>query len=316
MSRATVVTIFHRTDDPRDFTAVAAELRETASGATDLRVSILDRPHLDWGIAVSFSDPESLHAWLDGPARKRVLRAAAERGILVAAADLVITPDGVPPGIGVFRHTVTHGRELDFVSAEARLAETSAGFSGFEGCCAFLAAPDGADRESMAVLRFRTEPQLSAWLRSPERDAALSGLRLSLSREFSLVSSTTAFGTTVRTENGRTAITPRWKTAMLILLVLYPTVMLLSRFLGPVIDRLGAEPWLAMWVSQVVSVATLQWALMPWAGRWFQRWLDPVDGAGARTSALGAAAVIAGYAVTLTVFATVQWLQYWDYGPS
>ena len=103
---------------------------------------------------------------------------------------------------------------------------------------------------------------------------------------------------------------------MLILLVLYPTVMLLSRFLGPVIDRLGAEPWLAMWVSQVVSVATLQWALMPWAGRWFRRWLDPVDGAGARTSALGAAAVMAGYAVTLTVFATVQWLQYWDYGPS
>ena len=316
MSRATVVTIFHRTDDPRDFTAVAAELRETAAGATDLRVSILDRPHLDWGIAVSFSDPESLHAWLDGPARKRVLRAAAERGILAAAADLVITPDGVPPGIGVFRHTVAYGRELDFVSAEARLAETSAGFSGFEGCCAFLAAPGGADRESMAVLRFRTEPQLSAWLRSPERDEALSGLRLSLSREFSLVSSTTAFGTTVRTENGCTAITPRWKTAMLILLVLYPTVMLLSRFLGPVIDRLGAEPWLAMWVSQVVSVATLQWALMPWAGRWFRRWLDPVDGAGARTSALGAAAVIAGYAVTLTVFATVQWLQYWDYGLS
>ena len=41
-----------------------------------------------------------------------------------------------------------------------------------------------------------------------------------------------------------------------------------------------------------------------------------MDGAGARTSALGAAAVIAGYAVTLTVFATVQWLQYWDYGLS
>ena len=45
MSRATVVTIFHRTDDPRDFTAVAAELRDTATAATDLRVSILDRPH-------------------------------------------------------------------------------------------------------------------------------------------------------------------------------------------------------------------------------------------------------------------------------
>ena len=147
------------------------------------------------------------------------------------------------------------------------------------------------------MLRFRTEPQLSAWLRSPERDAALSGLRLSLSREFSLVSSTTAFGTTVRTENGRTAITPRWKTAMLILLVLYPTVMLLSRFLGPVIDRLGAEPWLAMWVSQVVSVAHP--AVGPDAvGRPAVSALARPGGrGGARTSALGAAAVIAGYAV-------------------
>lgn len=315
MSAATVVTIFHRTDDPRDFTAVAAELRATAIDATDFRVSLLDSAYLDWGVAVSFTDPAHLHAWLDSPARKQALGAASERGILSAAGDLVITADGIPPGIGVFRHTVAPGHEADFVSAEARLAEASAGFSGFEGCCAFLAVP-GADRESMSVLRFRTEPQLAAWLRSPERDEALSTLRSSLSREFSLVSSTTAFGTTVRTENGRTAITPRWKTAMLILLVLYPTVMLLSRFLGPVIDRLGAEPWLAMWVSQVVSVAMLQWALMPWAGRGFRRWLDPVDGAGARTSALGAVAVIAGYVVTLAVFATVQWLQYWDYGPS
>lgn len=316
MSGATVVTIFHRIGEPRDFTAVAAELRDTATGATDLRVSILDSPHLDWGIAASFPDPERLHAWLDSPARKRVLREAAERGILSAAGDLVITADNVPPGIGVFRHSVSRGRESDFVAAEGRLAEASSTFSGFEGCCAFLAAPGGADRESMSVLRFRTEPHLESWLRSPERDAALSTLRSSLSREFSVVSSTTAFGTTVRTENGRTAITPRWKTAMLILLVLYPTVMLLSRFLGPVIDRLGAEPWLAMWVSQVVSVATLQWALMPWAGRGFRRWLDPVDGAGMRTSALGTVVVVAGYALTLAVFATVQWLQYWDYGPS
>ena len=164
---------------------------------------------------------------------------------------------------------MAYGRELDFVSAEARLAETSAGFSGFGAAVPSWRPRMAPTGSPWRCCGFAPSPQLSAWLRSPERDAALSGLRLSLSREFSLVSSTTAFGTTVRTENGRTAITPRWKTAMLILLVLYPTVMLLSRFLGPVIDRLGAEPWLAMWVSQVVSVATLQWALMPWAGGGF-----------------------------------------------
>ena len=163
------------------------------------------------------------------------------------------------------------------------------------------------------MLRFRTERQLATWLGSPERIEALGALRRSLSREFSLVSSTMAFGATVRTENGRTAVTPKWKTAMLILLVLYPTVMLLSRFLGPVLNHAGAPPWLAMWLSQVVSVAALQWVLMPWAGRRFHLWLDPVDGAGTRTSALGAAVLAAGYLLTLVLFAAVQWLQYWDY---
>lgn len=32
-------------------------------------------------------------------------------------------------------------------------------------------------------------------------------------------------------------------------MLLYPKVMLLSRFLRPQLDRLGAEPWLAMWPS-------------------------------------------------------------------
>ena len=67
---------------------------------------------------------------------------------------------------------------------------------------------------------------------------------------------------------------------MLVLLVLYPTVMTLSRFLGPVLDDLGAEPWLSMWLSQIVSVGLMTWFLMPLVTGWFRRWLDPVDGAG------------------------------------
>ena len=100
---------------------------------------------------------------------------------------------------------------------------------------------------------------------------------------------------------------------MLVLLVLYPTVMTLSRFLGPVLDDLGAEPWLSMWLSQIVSVGLMTWFLMPVVTGWFRRWLDPVDGAGARVSLVGAAVVAAVYAATLTIFASVTWLQFWDY---
>jgi hypothetical protein len=89
--------------------------------------------------------------------------------------------------------------------------------------------------------------------------------------------------------------------------------MLLSRFVGPFFDSWGAQPWLALWLSQVLSISLMQWWLMPWATRPFRRWLDPVDGRGRRISLVGAAVVLAGYAGTLVVFATVQWLQFWDY---
>ena len=53
---------------------------------------------------------------------------------------------------------------------------------------------------------------------------------------------------------------------------------------------------------------------MPAVTGWFRRWLDPVEGAGARLSVIGAAAVVAGvYAVTLAIFASVTWLQLWVY---
>jgi hypothetical protein len=41
--------------------------------------------------------------------------------------------------------------------------------------------------------------------------------------------------------------------------------------------------------------------------------LDPIDGAGVRISVLGSVAVAALYAATSSVFASVRWLQFWDY---
>jgi hypothetical protein len=89
------------------------------------------------------------------------------------------------------------------------------------------------------------------------------------------------------------------KSAMLVPLVLYRTVMAPSRFFVPVLDHAGVGPWLALWISQILSVSTLQWWLMPNVTRPFRTWLDPVDGAGLPISAIGTAVVIVGYGVTL-----------------
>jgi antibiotic biosynthesis monooxygenase (ABM) superfamily enzyme len=159
-----------------------------------------------------------------------------------------------------------------------------------------------------------TDDQLAAWSNSDERARRLEQLRTHLTKDFDTLSVDAPFGSILRIDHGRPRVTPMWKTAMLVLLVLYPTVMTLSRFLGPVLKDLGAQPWLSMWLSQIVSVAVLTYALMPLATRLFARWLDPIDGASVKVSMLGALAVIAVYAATLWLFAAVQWLDFWRHG--
>lgn len=311
---ATAVTVLVRPVDPAGLDAWLADLAasaRSADGFVESTTSVHPDERLDLAIAVTFRDESLLNGWLDGPARAGVLRAGAERGYHRAAADLVLV-DGepTPPGVAVFRHAVTAGRVDEFIGAQCGLTASSAQFAGYEGT---VVLPPGGSGEWTSLIRFRTERLLAGWLKSTERQDALSPLRSTLDREFSTFTQTTPFGTTVRIEDGRTKLTPGWKSAMLVLLVLYPTVMLLSRFVGPILEGMGAGPWLTIWLSQVLSVSLLQWVLMPFAVRRMRRWLDPVDGAGLRVTLRGVGIVVAGYVLTLAIFATITWLQYWDY---
>ena len=313
--RATAVSLFHRTGDPAGFAAWAQDVAAAAAslpGHLRNSVGAPSSPEFDWAISSTFDSAEDLHRWLDSAARSTALIDGAGRGFQRKCADLILPgAAALPTGTSVFEHQVGPGLEESFVQTQARLIALSRSFSGFEG--AALVQPDTDPAEWVSILRFRTDEQLAAWLNSAERTAALPELRAQLSQDFSVLAHSTPFGSILRVQDGVTRVTPEWKTAMLVLLVLYPTVMTLSRFLGPVLDDLGAQPWLSMWLSQIVSVALMTWFLMPAVTGWFRRWLDPVQGAGVRVSAIGAGVVAAVYAVTLTIFASVTWLQFWDY---
>lgn len=283
----------------------------SASGAVRADVSTVDGDLFERGVAATFADEEQLDAWLDGPGATAILTEAAAAGwVLVAPVMLVGAGLSVPPGVGAFRHLIERDRSIEFVDAQRVLTEAASAFAGYEGTSVFV---DDRSGTALSVLRFRSDRTLTAWVNSAERQAALPELRSSLSGDFVELTGATPFGTVVRSAHGRTVMTPNWKSAMLVLLVLYPTVMTLSRFLGPLLDRAGASPWLALWLSQVVSVALMQWWLMPWASRPFRRWLDPIDGAGWRSDLAGAAAVVVVYVATLALFESVRWLQFWDF---
>lgn len=313
MAETTAFTVFHPPRDAAEFDAWLAELAASAAAApgfVSARASTHDDPRLDWGFATTFASAGELHAWLDGP-RAELLTVGSERGFLRNASDLILVAGERPPaGSNVFEHSVTPGQESEFVAVQGGLAEETAAFAGYEGTGLFP-GPNGT--EWLALLRFRTPDHLSTWLHSPERAQALPNLRTHLTEDFRDVSLTTPFATTVRTENGETKITPDWKSAMIVLLVLYPTVMVLSRFVGPVFDRLGADPGLALFISQICSVGLMTYWSMPLVSRWFQKWLDPVEGADVRTSLTGAVIILVLYAAILAIFLSVKWLQFWDY---
>lgn len=212
--------------------------------------------------------------------------------------------------MAAFRLSVTPGNHASFLAAQRRMTATGSEFAGYQGTALF--APEATD-EWLTVMRFRTDRQLADWLSSPERVQALPDLRSLLTRDFSEMTSINTFGTTVRTQDNQTLVTPKWKSSLLVLLLLYPVSMVLSRFLQPLLDRAHAPPWLAVAVNEIIAVAVLTWLLIPVTASRFRHWLDPVDGRGWRISLAGAAAVVALYVVSLALFATVQWLQYWNH---
>ena len=302
--RTTVVMSFHRTGEEADFAAFADRVGADAAhdaGFFGWQRSVLSSPLLDWAIAVRFHDESAVHNWLD-----RVRDLVTDSGYQRTSIEFIV--DGVPrtPGVVVVNEAVETGREAAFVETAEHLAQLERARPGWEGSAVF--PPGGILTSWSSVIRFRTESQLAAWLDSPELNAALPRFQAHLSGE-AKVTTATSFGSTLRVTNGKAAVTPDWKTALAILLVLYPTVMLLAKFVGPTLAAIAPQPWLGTFINLAISIVLLTWVLMPLSARLLGRWLDPVEGAGAKVSAIGAVAVCAGYLLMFLIFGTVGFLK-------
>jgi len=96
---------------------------------------------------------------------------------------------------------------------------------------------------------------------------------------------------------------PDWKSALSVLVGLYPTVVLITIGLDKAWP--GAGLWLSLLVGSALSVATLTWVVMPITTRLLRFWLAPSPlEDGPRRDALGAGVSIA----FLTFAAALFWL--------
>jgi antibiotic biosynthesis monooxygenase (ABM) superfamily enzyme len=161
----------------------------------------------------------------------------------------------------------------------------------------------GVQDEWTALYRFDSDEHLDAWLESAERQRLLDeGKRF---KNFSLKRISAPFGSWFTPSGGEGGgeAPAQWKTALSVLVGLYPTVVLLSLAISELWKK--AELWESLLIGNILSVSLLTWAVMPIVTRALRFWLEPEGGrADARVNAMGALASV----VFLAFAALVFWL--------
>jgi len=241
------------------------------------------------------------------------LRSERRLGLLAEAQPLLVGPDDVhlvrdagsdvlPAPISVVISTrIKPGCETEFRRWEQKIAAAQARSTGFQGY-RFEPPVPGVQDDWLAILRFDTEPNLQAWLDSPDRlkllkeaDAFTEDVHLRVAR--------TGFEQWFTTVAAAGGVLPAWKQNMIVLLLLYPVVFLFGAWVQSprLIDRARLSFWLALFIGNIVSVILLSW-LVPWTSRGFGWWLSPSAGRARMADIAGATIIIALYGVLLSIF--------------
>lgn len=134
-------------------------------------------------------------------------------------------------------------------------------FAGFRGIDVYPPADDQHD-EWVVAIHFADETSLQGWLNSSVRAQWVEKLKEQFG-DVELKALPGGFGPWFAgLQRGPQEAPPsEWKMALTVLLGLYPTVMLLTLFLGPYTRSLGLA--FDMLIGNALGVCILQWAVMP-----------------------------------------------------
>jgi antibiotic biosynthesis monooxygenase (ABM) superfamily enzyme len=163
------------------------------------------------------------------------------------------------------------GMEDAYREWSVRIQQAQAKYPGYRGT--YIQPPSSGEAGNWTtMLRYDTSAHLEAWLAAPERAELLQESKAFIENE-ELMRLRTSFPGWVPINPVTGKGPPDWKTAILVLLGLYPTVLLELRFLNPHLTFLN--PSLATFIGNAGSVAVTSFITMPLFVRWFGWWLFP-----------------------------------------
>ena len=250
-----------------------------------------------------FDSAEHLDGWLTSAAREEVVEGGTDLFASTPTQQVLVGGDDQASlATVVVSHAVRTADEAAFLAWQDRMTEAESRFPGFRGSELFPPVP-GVQTEWTALYRFASAGDLEGWLASDDRRRLLDeGQRF---QDFRLRRVSGTFGSWFPVSGSGPDAAPvaNWKSALSVLVGLYPTVVLLTLALGRIWPT--AQLWESLLLGNVLSVTLLTWVIMPTVNRVFAFWLTPrLDARQPRTDATGAVVSI----LFLTAAATVFWL--------
>jgi len=199
-----------------------------------------------------------------------------------------------PPFHYRFLHRIAPAARSGFLELEERLRAAARGYPGFvaETLPTPLGQSENGELLYESALTFATLADFLGWMDSPERRGILNpaergGYRYEGDGDWEGYARWLG-----EAERGRV---PVWKVNLLVLLVLYPTVMVVNLLERPLpLDRPAA-----LLLGNMASVAITGWLLVPWASRLYRGWAEGQGRRREQALALGSILVALGLMLQL-----------------
>jgi antibiotic biosynthesis monooxygenase (ABM) superfamily enzyme len=185
-----------------------------------------------------------------------------------------------------------------FLEWQRGVTAAAESFAGYRGTDVYPPAENRVD-VWVVVLHFDEDRALQQWLNSPARAEWVNNLRAKVG-DFELKELPGGFGPWFVKQADAAKAPPDWKMVVTVLLGLYPTVIFLTLFPGPFTQPLGFA--VSMLIGNALSVALLQWVVMPPLTYVLGPWLRANGPSQKTLSYMGLVGIMALLAILALVF--------------
>src|SRR6478609_9782757 len=169
-----------------------------------------------------------------------------------------------PRASSVIVHDLAADDAERFLAWQMAISTAASAFAGYQDTDVY--PPDPGGTRWVIIVHFDDAAALSTWLASPVRTAHVQKFATDFAgKSFQVKNLDKGFG-----HYFTQAAPPAWKMMTTVLLGLYPTVTLLTVFVGPHTSHLGFA--MSMLLGNALSVCLLEWVVMPVLIRLLRPW--------------------------------------------